>query len=54
MKNRGIDKVVSADSDHSILHPYPAVNPVMSKLGDAMSKNDTNTQYYEMPDESGD
>ena len=49
-----VDKVISADSDHSILHPYPAVNPVMSKLGDAMSKNDTNTQYYEMPDESGD
>lgn len=29
------------------IHPYPAVNPVMSKMGDAISKNDENTDYYQ-------
>ena len=41
-----VDKVVSADSDHSVLHPYPAVNPVMANPGDAISKKDDNTEYF--------
>ena len=34
-------------SEVSELRPYPAVNPIMSKVGDAISKNDENTEYYQ-------
>lgn len=34
-------------SDISVVRPYPAVNPVMSKMGDAISKNIENTEYYQ-------
>lgn len=30
----------------SEIHPYPAVNPVMGKVGDAMSASDDNSSYY--------
>lgn len=31
--------------------PKPAVNPVMAKIGDAISMNEQNTQYLDIPDE---
>lgn len=31
----------------SEIHPYPAVNPVMGKVGDAMSASDDNSSYYD-------
>ena len=34
-------------SDISIVRPYPAVNPVMSKMGDAISKKADNSEYYQ-------
>ena len=29
------------------IHPYPAVNPVMSEVGDAISAKNDNSQYYQ-------
>lgn len=37
--------VVDDDRTKDILHPQPAPNPRMTKLGDAISLNSTNTEY---------
>lgn len=34
------------DRTESIIKPRPAVNPIMAKLGDAMSDNPQNTEYW--------
>lgn len=44
--------VTTVDESRStdVLNPRPAVNPVMSALGDAISLNDTNTKYTKVTD----
>lgn len=40
--------VYTVEDEYSkdILHPRPAVNPIMAKMGDAIPRNKYNTEYY--------
>lgn len=38
-------ETLDSNRDSTILDPAPAVNPIMSQLGDCISMNDMNTQY---------
>ena len=58
--DRDLDRSISedtyvndADRTTSIVNPRPAVNPVMSTLGDAISLNDTNTKYTKYNEATG-
>lgn len=46
-QDSGVYDVMTLDPDRStdILNPRPAVNPVMSQMGDAISLNDSNSSY---------
>lgn len=53
--NRQLEREIDAavytmedDKSKDILHPTPAVNPRMVKVGDAIATNDANTEYIHM------
>lgn len=46
-------QVYTIEDPRSVIDPRPAVNPVMSHLGDAISLNDRNTAYTKYDKESG-
>lgn len=46
-------QVYTVETAESVTSPKPAVNPVMSKMGDAISLNDRNTAYTKYDEESG-
>lgn len=43
--DKGEAYTIDDDRSDSIINPRPAVNPIMGKLGDAISLNSDNTQY---------
>lgn len=46
-------QVYTNETAESVINPKPAVNPVMSKMGDAISLNEDNTAYTKYDKESG-
>lgn len=46
-------QVYTIEKAESVINPKPAVNPVMSKLGDAISLNDRNVAYTYVDKETG-
>lgn len=46
-------QVYTIEDPRSVIEPKPAVNPVMSHLGDAISLNSRNTAYTRYDEESG-
>lgn len=46
-------QVWTVDKAKSVMSPQPAVNPVMSKLGDAISLNKANSKYTKVDPETG-
>lgn len=46
-------QVYTIETAESVVEPKPAVNPVMSKMGDAISLNDRNTAYSKYDKETG-
>lgn len=46
-------RVYTVEKADSVVRPYPAVNPPMFRLGDAISLNSTNTQYTSVDPETG-
>ena len=46
-------QVYTVETAESVISPKPAVNPVMSKMGDAISLNDDNTAYSKYDEQTG-
>ena len=46
-------QVYTIEKAESVINPKPAVNPVMSKLGDAISLNDRNVAYTYVDKDTG-